>query len=267
MSFQATKWAIQHRGLPPIAQHVLMLLAAHADDRGQCWPSQATLCEISGLSERSVRNGISALEKAGLVTREKRRRADGSRLSDLLTLNLNRHVVPVDTNRQEVPAQPASGAATTGTTCRDPRQEVPVKSQVNNQEEENYATGREDGPIKGYQGELDDLEKALRDAAGEALRHDSWQLADLSAVKGWIERGISLEKDILPTIAARCKNLPRHRVGTWHYFSGPVAEAHARRTTPTIVPLHPLETSAPRERRSKQDTITAAFAEIRRQIG
>src|SRR6266536_3449811 len=52
------------------AFRVLMALFAHADDTGFCYPSQRTIMALVGICERSVRNGVVALEAAGLVTRE-----------------------------------------------------------------------------------------------------------------------------------------------------------------------------------------------------
>lgn len=56
--------------LPGCAHRVLHALISRADGKGFCFPGQRDLAERSGLCERSVRNGIVALEKAQFLTRQ-----------------------------------------------------------------------------------------------------------------------------------------------------------------------------------------------------
>jgi len=46
---------------------VLISLADNANDQGYCWPSIATICERTCLSERTVRNALRDLERIGLL--------------------------------------------------------------------------------------------------------------------------------------------------------------------------------------------------------
>ncbi|KZL21941.1 helix-turn-helix domain-containing protein [Pseudovibrio sp. Ad37] len=142
MSVQAISWAYRCSQVSdPIEKLVLVTIANFADEYGLCWPSQATLQEACCCSERKLRNCLNDLEALGLITRYQRRRANGSRRSDIFVLtgfdgrkaipdqndhpaleNLEvtkprthkRHGVPEGptTNRHVVPHQPASGAAT-----------------------------------------------------------------------------------------------------------------------------------------------------------
>ncbi|WP_057465063.1 helix-turn-helix domain-containing protein [Pseudovibrio sp. POLY-S9] len=142
MSVQAITWAYGRSDITdPIEKFVLITIANFADEYGLCWPSQATLQEACCCSERKLRNCLTHLEVLNLVTRYQRRRANGSRRSDIFVLtgfaerkaipdqndhpaleNLpaiksgtsNRHGVPEGptTNRHVVPHQPACGAAT-----------------------------------------------------------------------------------------------------------------------------------------------------------
>lgn len=113
MSFQAQTAACAIRGIQPLEKFLLMTLANYADPEGRCFPAQRVLVEDTGLCERTVRRLLGALEAAGLIHREERRRRDGSRASDLITL--------LFVNRQQVP----DGRASSGTSCPTPRHESP----------------------------------------------------------------------------------------------------------------------------------------------
>lgn len=54
--------------LGPTERLVMLALADYADDNGRCYPSNARLCERTGLSERAVRTNIRALEANGFLT-------------------------------------------------------------------------------------------------------------------------------------------------------------------------------------------------------
>lgn len=127
MSFKALDWARSVKTGSPTLKAVLRAIAEYADAEGVAWPSQERLIADTEFSERAVRNAILSLEKDGALTREERRRPDGSRSSDRLILNLawigKRHEVPVDGEAGD--KQPARGAGTTGTSCRSNRHVVP----------------------------------------------------------------------------------------------------------------------------------------------
>lgn len=87
MSFHLAAWAMDV-DVPPREKLVLILLASHADEHGACFPSQAHLAHRSGHSKRTILRALADLEEQGIITRQERRRADGSRSSDLIRLNL-----------------------------------------------------------------------------------------------------------------------------------------------------------------------------------
>ncbi|WP_431711441.1 helix-turn-helix domain-containing protein [Glutamicibacter uratoxydans] len=67
---------------------ILLLLADHADEKWECWPSLALLCHHSQFSERTVRSSIRALREKGVLTvREQRSQATGARLENRYRLN------------------------------------------------------------------------------------------------------------------------------------------------------------------------------------
>lgn len=81
-----TRIAAKARGLTPRAHHVLRVLAERADAKGRSFAKQETLAEDMGYSERTVRRALAELEGCGWIVREHRQRRDGSRTSDLITV-------------------------------------------------------------------------------------------------------------------------------------------------------------------------------------
>lgn len=90
MSSVAMKWAagqsVQHQGL----SHLVSVLAAAADKRGQTWRSQLTLAQQMAVTERCVRKYLRALERLGILQRAHRSNGRGGRSSDLIRLRLDR---------------------------------------------------------------------------------------------------------------------------------------------------------------------------------
>lgn len=97
MSVQAITWAIGQEISVPAQKLLLICLANYADKEGVCWPGQKALAEDTCMTDRSVRTHIKALEAAGYLTREERRRQDKTRTSDKYCLNIKRKILPVDT--------------------------------------------------------------------------------------------------------------------------------------------------------------------------
>lgn len=86
MSFQAMALAVRVKGLTTSEKLTLLMLANYADERLTCFPSQRTLSEDTGLSDKWLRQVLSSLESRGIIVRQERRRDDGSRSSDLIRL-------------------------------------------------------------------------------------------------------------------------------------------------------------------------------------
>ena len=86
MSVQALSSAFAIRGLTPSEKLVLLALANYADANLRCYPSHNTLSADTGLSERTILTVLKSLEEKQVLSREARRRGDGSRASDLITL-------------------------------------------------------------------------------------------------------------------------------------------------------------------------------------
>lgn len=151
MSIQAMNWAYGLAGLPMAQKFALVTLANYADDFGVCWPEQKTLSEDCACGDRTMRDALAALERAGHIARKLRRRRDGSRRSDVYLLvgfagrkpilgaehhpiltsdDVLEMMAASDSNRQNLPVdtpdQPADFAEPTGNICTTNRQDLPV---------------------------------------------------------------------------------------------------------------------------------------------
>ena len=70
----------------PVAKLVLMCLVDHANEDGECFPSQRRIADRVGVTVKSVQTNLAWLEAEGFIRRGQRRRNDGSRTSDLYRL-------------------------------------------------------------------------------------------------------------------------------------------------------------------------------------
>jgi hypothetical protein len=70
VSYRLLDWAMGVTGLSPAHKLLLVALAHCCNGKAgaaTCWPSQAKLCELTGLSERAVRYGLRELEARHLI--------------------------------------------------------------------------------------------------------------------------------------------------------------------------------------------------------
>jgi DNA-binding transcriptional MocR family regulator len=66
---------VRELDLPHVEKLVLFALASRVDDKGECWPSVATLRKDTGLAQRTVQYRLRSLVARGLVSCEERRGA------------------------------------------------------------------------------------------------------------------------------------------------------------------------------------------------
>jgi DNA-binding transcriptional ArsR family regulator len=92
MSHYMTALAMKQLGLKPAAKIVLYWLAEHHNGKtGHCFPSLNTLCLCCEMDRSTIVRHLDGLEAAGLVSRERRVRDNGSQTSTAYFL----HLVPV----------------------------------------------------------------------------------------------------------------------------------------------------------------------------
>jgi len=92
MSVQALSAAFDMRGIGASEKLVLLALANYANEKMVCWPSQDTLAGDTELSERTVWTALKNLEAKQVIARQPRKRADGTRASDVFTLLFPAHM-------------------------------------------------------------------------------------------------------------------------------------------------------------------------------
>lgn len=82
MAHEYTTWAYSLDMRPSGRKFVLVALADSANADGYSYPGQKRLADLTGQSERSVRDHLEWLEETGHIKRVERRRSDGTRTSD-----------------------------------------------------------------------------------------------------------------------------------------------------------------------------------------
>ncbi len=77
MTSFAVGWAFRVQCPSPLAKLVLLKLADHANDEGECWPSQGRIARDCGLPRETVNRQVKALSTAGLIRVENRANKTG----------------------------------------------------------------------------------------------------------------------------------------------------------------------------------------------
>lgn len=117
MSVQALSLAFAVRGLSSSEKLVLLALANYANEKMICWPSQETLSDDTELSARTIWGALQGLEKRAMISREARKRGDGTRASDVITLHFAGELMAND--------QVANPAKATRKSCETNSQMLP----------------------------------------------------------------------------------------------------------------------------------------------
>ena len=86
MSYKAMDWVCEQPIADPTAKFVLLMIAKHADEQWQCYPSAARLAKLTGLDSRTVRRKVAALKKQGYLFIS-RRNNGGRQTSNLYTIH------------------------------------------------------------------------------------------------------------------------------------------------------------------------------------
>lgn len=142
MGFQSSEWAYSVPNLTAPERAVLVALAHCRNDKtGACFPGQDTLVKMTGLSEKTVRRALSALDsrEAPLIARTPRF-AGRYRTSDSYVLLFDNH------RSEQPPVTMTTGQA--GHRSESPEPPVTV-SLTTGQSDHPIGTGRETGREQG----------------------------------------------------------------------------------------------------------------------
>lgn len=82
--------SIFKQGLKPREFIVYCCLVKHCDKNGVCFPSRRLIAEECCIDKKTADTAIKNLEKAGFVTKQKRKRKNGSNTSNLYKVTLFR---------------------------------------------------------------------------------------------------------------------------------------------------------------------------------
>lgn len=175
MSVQALSCAFAIRGISASEKLVLLALANYANEKMQCWPSQETLAEDTELGARTVWGALKVLEEHRILSRISRKRADGTRSTDVFTLHFAGTVSaqpvanPAKSDRksceiksQDLPNQVATVATLT---TLEPSVREPVRANAPIADAGDYPQDAFDVWYAGYP------HKVGRQAADTAFRH------------------------------------------------------------------------------------------------
>lgn len=88
MSFNAVEQAFEVPIRDSGAKLVLLVLARHVNNDGQCWPSMKRISKLTGMSISSIKRKIRLLEESGLVRHRRRRKQDGEPDSNLYEMGV-----------------------------------------------------------------------------------------------------------------------------------------------------------------------------------
>ena len=86
MSYKAMDWVCEQPIADPTAKFVLLMIAKHADEQWQCFPSSARIAKLTGLDSRTVRRKVAVLKKQGYLFIS-RRNNGGRQTSNLYTIH------------------------------------------------------------------------------------------------------------------------------------------------------------------------------------
>lgn len=90
MSLKAMGWAWKQETKSSGERLVLLALADHAGEDGECWPHSGKIAEKCGLDPKTVQRHITALHERGLVTKvHRRKRSNGTLAGWLYRLECN----------------------------------------------------------------------------------------------------------------------------------------------------------------------------------
>ncbi|MGF3057110.1 helix-turn-helix domain-containing protein [Microbacterium sp. YY-01] len=174
MGFKDAEWAYNLK-LQQTQKAVLVALCHRADDKThETWVGRKTLASMVGVDPRSITNALGALESMGVIKRSKRRRKNGYRDTDLITINTSWtgpqwnevQVKEVQVNLDQVNVVPFSGetdAHLRRTTFQATSKEVINQESINDHSHSAHANNDDDDD-EHAQRDKQDLDAAFESA-------------------------------------------------------------------------------------------------------
>lgn len=115
MSIKALNWAWEQATTSSGQKLVLLALADHANDDGHCWPGMKRIADKCAMSARQVSSHVANLEKAGLVTLNRRIKENNQYSTYDYQLNFaSGSLLPVEADFQRKPTSGTQQKPTSG---------------------------------------------------------------------------------------------------------------------------------------------------------
>ncbi len=154
--------------VPNTASGVLFVLLTHVGSEPLVWPSQETIGDIVGVSDRSVRNSLKALEAANVIKRT------GRRVHGVTEYRINIALLEAACSRKSDPHEAEAGS--TGSDCltgngfQSDRNSFPPTPETISDKEQGRATeGQKEIPLSAESAEPPSDSKILFDEARRIL--------------------------------------------------------------------------------------------------
>lgn len=258
MSVQAITWALEQACATATEKAVLLVVANYVGPDGTTFVGQETISEQACCSVKTVERALSAFEKAGWITRERRHRKDGSRTSDLIISHGPKHPERRENdltdnksgrrgpNRQPVQTKQTScpnltdtvSGLTTFEPLEEPLEDTAAVAQAPATASPAVVCVVEtvvespdpiDPPSDWPDGDTRRLAELLADAAG-TVRLDPARQPGLTLTAGrlaaWRRDGASWEHDVVPVVTTLAGKRGQP-ITSWKFFDAAIAQSIA----------------------------------------
>lgn len=267
-AFRALHWAQCAKTGGPSGKVVLLLLAAYADEKGTCFPSQQLIARETELSLRAVQTWLKKLEDAGLISRIRGKKKDG-------TWGLTRYRLNLDQSASETADEPhadsacgtqdvvaphansAPGDHTQMTASPHANDDVTTRNWCGSEQPRELPIELTDDDSARCVGHVQDMgepqdvdppdkpkPERWRVVANQVLQvmgrdwNDPRWTGTVGIVNQWLANGWDPDLDILPTVGRVVdrSTSPIHSLG---YFTNAIEQAYARRKAAERDPDNP----------------------------
>jgi len=240
MSWQACAWARTVKTGNLTRKGILLLLSDAVDPHtGESFISQSRLAAEAECSVKTIERVFAWMEEEGLIIRKERRRGDGTRTSDLITLKgyilspffqrangpENDEETPENEAEQDENTQPDNLSGS------DPDQPDSQSHQPDTESglttfEPNYNQVMLD---KGARERLiDDCYRLAGPGLGDPKKLPHLHLSEREILR-WIDAGCDPERDILPIVSALSAGKRARPIASWKYFTLAITQARDER--------------------------------------
>lgn len=266
MSVQAITWALDQTCATATEKAVLLVVANYVGPDGTTFVGQETISEQACCSVKTVERALSAFEKAGWITRERRHRKDGSRTSDLIVSHGPKHPErrendqtdnksvrrapnrqPVQTKQTSCPNLPDTvSGLTTFEPLEEPLEDAAAVAQAPAtisqpvvQLVETVVESPEPAPANDWpEGKPPDHASLLCELA-QTPNLDWVKQPGLVQTNGqlhaWRRDGASWEHDVVPVVTTLARKA-RRPITSWKYFAAAVAQSVADNRQALTIP-------------------------------